>query len=222
MNGFPAHAGMDPRSDARCTRRSRFPRPRGDGPSRRRARPVRTRVSPPTRGWTRRWIGVVVEPNGFPAHAGMDRRLGRLSPRSRRFPRPRGDGPSSRTSPELPSAVSPPTRGWTRHPTSTPPWRRGFPAHAGMDLRCRPGTRAPGGFPRPRGDGPSAVAIVWSSDQVSPPTRDGPGICSAGIWSRWVSPPTRGWTHHLVTMVHHRTGFPAHAGMDRTPGLRRS
>ena len=70
--GFPAHAGMDPRSDGPARGTSRFPRPRGDGPRKRKASVRGVLVSPPTRGWTPAVTGDRLRAPGFPAHAGMD------------------------------------------------------------------------------------------------------------------------------------------------------
>ena len=74
VEGFPAHAGMDPATIRRVPPRHRLPRTRGDGPAR--ESPVRAAdgASPHTRGWT-----LVPRPArpagpGFPAHAGMDPR----------------------------------------------------------------------------------------------------------------------------------------------------
>ena len=57
-HGFPAHAGMDPRTirrDSPRLRRTGFPRTRGDGPATARSPAIDTwsTVSPHTRGWTR-------------------------------------------------------------------------------------------------------------------------------------------------------------------------
>ena len=131
---------------------------------------------------------------GFPAHAGMDRTSTWRGICSRRFPRPRGDGPMPRTLGVTDPAVSPPTRGWTPSAESLVPRVPGFPAHAGMDPRCRPSTRSASRFPRPRGDGPKAFTA----------TQAGTGV----------SPPTRGWTRTRPGPWCGVVGFPAHAGMD--------
>ena len=75
-DGFPAHAGMDPKSRSRRPADARLPRTRGDGPAsaRRAARPAR--ASPHTRGWTHQVQGGLLLLCGFPAHAGMDPRPG--------------------------------------------------------------------------------------------------------------------------------------------------
>ena len=155
--GFPAHAGMDP--DRPHGRRARvgFPRPRGDGPSLLVSRTPVARVSPPTRGWTLLHPLEDVQGDGFPAHAGMDRRRSVSSWTRRRFPRPRGDGPQSLTGDCSSEAVSPPTRGWTALVLTEHSRITGFPAHAGMDPEDRVTMRLGCGFPRPRGDGPSSA-----------------------------------------------------------------
>ena len=196
--GFPAHAGMDPRSNGWSSLGLRFPRTRGDGP-RALSPPAGARaVSPHTRGWTHArpspaWRGV-----GFPAHAGMDPISTSTASSPSRFPRTRGDGPVLSTSIRRVPKVSPHTRGWTHAPAHQPDSRPGFPAHAGMDP-CRPSrgdrTRR---FPRTRGDGPVGREMQSAM--------------------RRVSPHTRGWTlieHPRPTRM---PGFPAHAGMDPGPG----
>ena len=192
--GFPAHAGMDRRQRNDQRQRSRFPRPRGDGPDNANRAATIAEVSPPTRGWTRVWRVERNRHHGFPAHAGMDPEDGPVVVVDRGFPRPRGDGPTlDTTSPSRPP-VSPPTRGWTLRERRHLSGGRGFPAHAGMDRwRTTSGTWR-SWFPRPRGDGPP---------------EDVPGRSSAGV-----SPPTRGWTAPHGRSWDERIGFPAHAGMD--------
>ena len=190
---------MDPCRFLRHTRRTRFPRPRGDGPSSSEAARQLSWVSPPTRGWTL-LSGCQGRPRrGFPAHAGMDRQHpGRPEP-GHRFPRPRGDGPFSGCPRTFSDRVSPPTRGWTSASSSTARNVRGFPAHAGMDRQPDGVWRIYSGFPRPRGDGPCSSPISFSAFRVSPPTRG---------WTRVQDVPTK-WI----------TGFPAHAGMDLSRSL---
>ncbi len=199
--GFPAHAGMDPLGSAPARLGAGFPRPRGDGPADDDAHRQERLVSPPTRGWTLDAQPSHMERPGFPAHAGMDLVCLDTPTASAGFPRPRGDGPVCVVDARAGRSVSPPTRGWTR-------WRYvgvassgGFPAHAGMDPpRCH-GTDTVGGFPRPRGDGPTGG--------------------SNAVFVRRVSPPTRGWTFPMLISAVVKSGFPAHAGMDRTdtPGM---
>ena len=153
IGGFPAHAGMDQQQRHRAPSDQRFPRPRGDGPAWRMSGSARTRVSPPTRGWTARDDERDQAGDGFPAHAGMDRITAYRPILPSGFPRPRGDGPQRIIALQALEQVSPPTRGWTpaARPDPgkfevSPPTRgwtpgasgsgnrhRGFPAHAGMD-----------------------------------------------------------------------------------------
>ena len=194
VEGFPAHAGMDPINRVPTGCLSRFPRPRGDGPTGAALRDEIQGVSPPTRGWTHQDTERGKLLLGFPAHAGMDPIPTRSIGNSRRFPRPRGDGPECNATRASAKEVSPPTRGWTaRDPARRRP-ARGFPAHAGMDPppSCAPAQRRR--FPRPRGDGP---------DQP----REYPD-------ARPVSPPTRGWIRQTASGSASGSGFPAHAGMD--------
>ena len=173
--GFPAHAGMDPRTPWAARGCRGFPRPRGDGPPRSWELRDSLGVSPPTRGWTSVIFDEAHAVEGFPAHAGMDHRHGHHAAEQGGFPRPRGDGPALIVNPAIAEWVSPPTRGWTPIFGSQECLPEGFPAHAGMDpLVGRQGTKATG-FPRPRGDGP--------------------GYLGARQAVRQVSPPTRGWTH---------------------------
>ena len=196
--GFPAHAGMDPRAPSSRSGRRRFPRTRGDGPLREPLDVPEQEVSPHTRGWTREGVHHVHKPRGFPAHAGMDPYEKTSTPAASRFPRTRGDGPTSGRARSPARAVSPHTRGWTPGHHHRPPDQRGFPAHAGMDPK-NGGTMSPAhGFPRTRGDGP-----CWGTDDDS---------------THEVSPHTRGWTRPLRSALEVREGFPAHAGMDPLPG----
>ena len=199
-HGFPAHAGMDPLLPASARSLRRFPRPRGDGPPKMRVLYVVAMVSPPTRGWTRFGCVFCARHGGFPAHAGMDPSSAVCHRPTRRFPRPRGDGPQGPNYFGTDTEVSPPTRGWTREQNERAPTGLGFPAHAGMDLyQWRRGPRYRR-FPRPRGDGPPLLL----------PT------CTC----IWVSPPTRGWTQAAGLGGHRGSGFPAHAGMDLVAGCR--
>ena len=206
---------MDRSHDADQRAPYRFPRPRGDGPDVQEFASVFSLVSPPTRGWTFGFAHQRQDDLGFPAHAGMDPASILVLIDLFWFPRPRGDGPPRETVKKLIEQVSPPTRGWTamrrsitRTETAVSPptrgWtictafanadRRGFPAHAGMDLRHRVEGGSGRWFPRPRGDGPSKTRSYAASQMVSP--------------------PTRGWTLPWRGGCAPCCGFPAHAGMD--------
>ena len=169
--GFPAHAGMDPPGDARGALVGRFPRPRGDGPTIVAYDEEPWQVSPPTRGWTPSSQQDKRAGRGFPAHAGMDPGVLRRSECSRRFPRPRGDGPCGIPTLRPALRVSPPTRGWTTVELHQEEITLGFPAHAGMDPKEHREALKALRFPRPRGDGPLPRTISGPALRVSPPTR---------------------------------------------------
>ena len=194
VEGFPAHAGMDPGSRVRAMTGSRLPRTRGDGPVAGRAAGKPGRASPHTRGWTLGGRQSAERRVGFPAHAGMDPGPARR-PRARpRLPRTRGDGPGAHWSARRPSAASPHTRGWTLGPVRDRGRHDGFPAHAGMDPPFPRRHGRSSRLPRTRGDGPT-----------SSPT---------AIVGERASPHTRGWTRARCARCARDTGFPAHAGMD--------
>ena len=70
--GFPAHAGMDPRSHRPGPCARGLPRTRGDGPSALASYSSPPGASPHTRGWTHAMGTMDPAAPGFPAHAGMD------------------------------------------------------------------------------------------------------------------------------------------------------
>ena len=172
----------------------RLPRTRGDGPITGTTGRGMDSASPHTRGWTLVLARRNGASEGFPAHAGMDRRRPRTAARRRRLPRTRGDGPEIIRSGGGWRPASPHTRGWTRN---RPPARRnppGFPAHAGMDPMASTRRQFMTRLPRTRGDGPEVR-----------------GLCRS---MRQASPHTRGWTRHDRLLALAGAGFPAHAGMD--------
>ena len=172
--GFPAHAGMDPRRRQHETDHARIPRTRGDGPIRLFSVDEISWDSPHTRGWTHRGTARRRRHRGFPAHAGMDPEPSCLLLPPGRIPRTRGDGPAACGALREALGDSPHTRGWTLDVGMRLRHGDGFPAHAGMDPRPWVGVPPPPGIPRTRGDGPSALSI------------------SALLWAD--SPHTRGWT----------------------------
>ncbi len=109
------------------------------------------------------------------------------------FPRPRGDGPCSTLITASSIKVPPPTRGWSLLDVDHRVFDKGSPAHAGMVPPPAPRLRKSVGFPRPRGDGPSAGSQLNR-------------VCM-------VPPPTRGWSHVEVSDTFKHPGSPAHAGM---------
>ncbi len=171
----------------------RFPRPRGDGPYLTARVGHSTPVPPPTRGWSLSILAGRPSMGGSPAHAGMVRSPTRGGRRAARFPRPRGDGPSTGTSRTGRKRVPPPTRGWSAFLAAWCGLLLGSPAHAGMVRALGAGMPAVCGFPRPRGDGPLDAARRPSRDRVPP--------------------PTRGWSPASDQALHTAAGSPAHAGM---------
>ena len=151
-------------------------------------------ASPHTRGWTLPAAVAGEQPEGFPAHAGMDPTIPSRPRAPTGLPRTRGDGPAPLFCWPCRGWASPHTRGWTR--CDEPAYRPGvgFPAHAGMDPEKARRRHARLGLPRTRGDGPSTS-------------------CS-GTRGQRASPHTRGWTADWRPQRGDRYGFPAHAGMD--------
>ena len=90
--GFPAHAGMDPRTARRRKWPTRLPRTRGDGPSTCWWSRVAATASPHTRGWTPCVAPGQGARSGFPAHAGMDPGTRAPGDGAAGLPRTRGDG----------------------------------------------------------------------------------------------------------------------------------
>ena len=194
--GCPAHAGMDRRPCATASSRRRLPRARGDGPKLVRIEVSGLLVAPRTRGWTGPLRRRGLPPGGCPAHAGMDRRLRVRGRRRRRLPRARGDGPVFIQRVHPAQEVAPRTRGWTGDGVEDRIVRDGCPAHAGMDPTDRPYRWNARGLPRARGDGPATPNRKSVQREVAPRTR------------RWTRPPR--------LKASEATGWPAHAGMDRS------
>ena len=186
---------MDPPHQPTSGVRSWLPRTRGDGPEATAGTGGGDGASPHTRGWTPHHRRHPLPRHGFPAHAGMDPASAIESRTVARLPRTRGDGPIDGEPVCHGGRASPHTRGWTVQSIvdSRPP--RGFPAHAGMDLRRSVGADDTIRLPRTRGDGPQCDA--------------------SGRHESVASPHTRGWTLWLYVKANDWEGFPAHAGMDR-------
>ena len=197
--GFPAHAGMDPRSRSAGAGRPGIPRTCGDGPRRDSAVTLASSDSPHMRGWTRVVLSERRRLLGFPAHAGMDPSPPASPAASWRIPRTCGDGPGWIFFSPCITPDSPHTRGWTPDHPLAERGHRGFPAHAGMDPNARRWQDKPHRIPRTRGDGPRAARPV----DVGRPD----------------SPHTRGWTRGPCRDPYPGVGFPAHAGMDLFAGL---
>ena len=192
--GFPAPAGMDPRTQRTRHGGHRIPRTRGDGPGGGGALGGSGMDSPHPRGWTRQALHPRPVRRGFPAPAGMDRSPRLASSVSSGIPRTRGDGPSRSSAASLLPSDSPHPRGWTLPADGGCGVQGGFPAPAGMDPSGRPARRPRPRIPRTRGDGPST--------------------CFSGGSLNADSPHPRGWTLGERLGRQLVEGFPAPAGMD--------
>ena len=201
--GSPAHAGMDPPSQAARAWTRRLPRTRGDGPTTNTSTSTFLPAPPHTRGWTRDLVAPSIWAAGSPAHAGMDPRSMRSRFLRVGLPRTRGDGPAGRVIGSHGGSAPPHTRGWTHGHSLRFISSMGSPAHAGMDPpQWGQGARLDG-LPRTRGDGPHRGSLPR------------PG--------RLAPPHTRGWTSTPRSVARAVGGSPAHAGMDplRAPRSRR-
>jgi len=150
-------------------------------------------VPPPARGWSHRLVRPGRLQRGSPACAGMVRLAGRPGGPALRFPRLRGDGPSTRPLMSLIIWVPPPARGWSRAIRIGRHLDTGSPACAGMVRSRRSGRHSASRFPRLRGDGPS-LGIPTAKAQAVPP-------------------PARGWSRLSGSTSRTPCGSPACAGM---------
>ncbi len=87
-------------------------------------------------------------------------------------------------------------RGWTGVEAFFKGISEGYPAHAGMDQKQRLAGCQLEWLPRPCGDGPLCRSVM-----------------SAILL---VTPPMRGWTSGRGQITFCLSGYPAHAGMDRS------
>ena len=167
----PAHAGMDPAIKSSKSVGVGFPRTRGDGPVEHPVGTLRVAFPPHTRGWTRRAPGRDAPGCVSPAHAGMDPGTAPRRSRTTRFPRTRGDGPSTEDRPLFPTEFPPHTRGWTLGQRRRSGTHRVSPAHAGMDRSSPPWPCGRSCFPRTRGDGPQTINRNVEAGAFPPHTR---------------------------------------------------
>ena len=195
--GSPAPAGMVPGWIGSVDLGPRFPRTRGDGPGAVHVGDNGGAVPPHPRGWSLLAELRTTLNRGSPAPAGMVPSSPLIDTGYVRFPRTRGDGPTTRLPRYVGIVVPPHPRGWSPYLRSafrSPP---GSPAPAGM-VPSRCSTKAsPRWFPRTRGDGPGGAGRGPGGVEVPPHPRG---------WSLKSNPP--------CARLH---GSPAPAGM--VPGL---
>ena len=195
VQGFPAHAGMDPGRTRQSKRTVWIPRTRGDGP--------------------RTGAAQIQASGDFPAHAGMDPTQTDDPGGWTRIPRTRGDGPCGTPPPRPARGDSPHTRGWTPSaPTpslasSRIPRTRGdgpLPIRlSGLDTGDSPHTRGwTQNLPCPFCDGRGFPAHAGMD----------PAAAVRRLDVGRIPPHTRGWTRDSDRRGDDGTGFPAHAGMD--------
>ena len=159
--GFPACAGIDPRTLCDCGRSSRLPRVRGDRPAAAQALGAVPRASPRARGSTHFEAPRLHAIEGFPACAGIDPGPTGTRSRSMRLPRVRGDRPMASNFFLKPGLASPRARGSTRFGRGVESDVRGFPACAGIDpLPATDISAQIAASPRARGSTPSGEAIA--------------------------------------------------------------
>ena len=189
--GSPARAGIHPSAAIRSSPRSGFPRSRGDTPRgcgveqrfdgvpplargytwgqgieqlKRQGSPARAGIHPPRK---------IAEPStiGSPARAGIHPPIRFSWSPAPRFPRSRGDTPSTeRASPRL-NAVPPLARGYTHVRFPLGSRGNGSPARAGIHPEFLPMARRCRGFPRSRGDTPPSANVELRREAVPPLAR---------------------------------------------------
>ena len=117
--------------------------------------------------------------------------------------------PRSRRS-RLQSQFSPPAWGW-----SVSSWLRGesgwvFPTRVGMVRRSSSPATPSGGFPHPRGDGPSALKDEHGVEEFSPPAWGWSGGALRSMRQARFSPPAWGWSgHHRAAALRPKFSPPA-------------
>ncbi len=199
---FPAHAGMHRGNGSSSAHERTVPRACGDAP------PWVARIadadgcSPRMRGCTVVGVSGVAVPMLFPAHAGMHRVQPPRQLEVRSVPRACGDAPPRGVLTGLPLRCSPRMRGCTGGDRRRARDSHLFPAHAGMHRPRRCPCRCGLTVPRACGDAPRCLDALDQARACSPRMR--------GCTGRRSRPPAP------------RDLFPAHAGMHRSPTLRRS
>ena len=209
---FPAHAGMFRASKSVLVIENCFPRARGDVPFTHTDRPLLSMFSPRTRGCSSPRVGYSQSAIVFPAHAGMFPCKSAASPALICFPRARGDVPKEGDGKGKPVPFSPRTRGCSAVAIQTQRCFAVFPAHAGMFRAFKPMMSLSSGFPRARGDVPSAKSSRAPCRAFSPRTR-GCSCQHSGPFKQIVVFPAHAGMFRLI-----QGGFQSDAGFPRARG----
>ena len=177
---FPAYAGMFLSSPGTPQPVSSFPRIRGDVPILAHNQTSITPFSPHTRGCSPEARTHVLQPQVFPAYAGMfpHHMAGHSEPHG--FPRIRGDVPAGTRIVVHSQLFSPHTRGCSCVTPSNKEFSAVFPAYAGMFPTGPHAGFETSRFPRIRGDVPEPRRIAHDQRPFSPHTRG----CSFGVNSK--------------------------------------
>ncbi len=159
-------------------------------------------ISPPAWGWPETSSPLITQWEDFPTRVGMARPPTRRGRRGRGFPHPRGDGPASHCPAGRVWQISPPAWGWPGDVTEKHHQAVDFPTRVGMARPAVFHRYAIGGFPHPRGDGPSGQVRNYHEQQISPPA--------------W------GWPACYRCWSGSARDFPTRVGMARDFGTRKS
>ncbi len=148
---IPAHAGKPARIPRWTVPPRVYPRPRGEAASARVAPASCHGLSPPTRGSLPPGPLRRRGRRSIPAHAGKPTCWREAVPRTRVYPRPRGEASDRACAYAVRCGLSPPTRG-----------SRGRPASSRLARRV---------YPRPRGEAAGGGCVPGPIMGLSPPTR---------------------------------------------------
>ncbi len=196
--GYPACAGIDHSPTRTARRRSWLPRMRGDRPRHAVTYLASHWATPHARGSTLGVRRVAGHGQGYPACAGIDPYEPVTKGEMDRLQRMRGDRPLSAARSMDRFEATPHARGSTPLQHRAHLQGNGYPACAGIDPKAISSSSASPGLPRMRGDRPAG--------------RGAGEVCVVA------TPHARGSTLHVAAALRRDGGYPACAGIDRSPG----
>ena len=188
----PAHAGIDRGPGAAEPPHPLLPRARGDRPLSEAEARAQARSPPRTRGSTHVVSPIEARHVVSPAHAGIDRWLGRRRHDPPRLPRARGDRPIEAKAQQAERQSPPRTRGSTRRERGGLGDSLVSPAHAGIDLPWPVRRGAGACLPRARGDRPRQTTFGVNARRSPPRTRGSTADGRGGEGVARVSPAHAG------------------------------